>query len=108
MPICTSEGACRFAHVIDENPSSTSIEALTVNGAAAVAFSLDAPSEAPSEAPSGVRHVLGREIAAVDAWRLPAGSHRLPLEVSALAARVHVWRLAEGERVETGRLTVAR
>jgi hypothetical protein len=52
--------------------------------------------------------VLGREVAPVQGGWLAAGPHRLGLDVSRLPAGVYVWRLAAGDRVESGRLTVAR
>ncbi len=83
------------AAVLSPNPAS---------GRAAVAFALDAPAEVRLV----LYDVLGREAAAVQSGHLDAGAHRLSLDVSALPAGVYVWRLAAGERVENGRLTVMR
>ena len=71
---------------------------------AAVRFSLAAPSDVHL----ALYDVLGREVAAVDAGHLTAGTHRLPLDVSKLPAGVYVWRLSAGDRAEAGRLTVTR
>lgn len=74
------------------------------SGRVVVALTLTAPSEVRLV----LHDALGREVAALDAGALDAGAHRLALDVSALPAGVYVWRLAAGDRVETGRLTVAR
>jgi hypothetical protein len=80
--------------VLSPNPAS---------GIAAVAFSLAEVAAARLV----LYDVLGREVLSVDAGYLGAGVHRVGLDLSSLPAGVYVWRLSAGDRVETGRLTVA-
>jgi len=75
-----------------------------VSGRAALAFTLAAPADGSL----ALYDVLGREVMVVDAGRLDAGAHRLPLDVSRLSAGMYVWRLTLGDRAETGQLTVVR
>ncbi|WP_412067819.1 hypothetical protein [Rubrivirga sp. IMCC43871] len=61
---------------------------------------------APGEASLAVYDVLGREVASARG-RLGAGPQHLALDAT-LPAGVYVWRLAVGDQVETGHVTVAR
>jgi hypothetical protein len=71
---------------------------------AAVTFALSSPSAVRLTLYDG----LGRRVAGGEAGFLPAGRHRLALDVSALPSGVYGWRLVAERLVAHGRLTVAR
>ena len=82
----------------------TAVSPNPLSDRATLSFALDTPSEVRV----ALYDVLGREVAAVAAGTLEAGPHRLGLDLSALPTGAYVWRLTAGDRVEAGRLTVAR
>lgn len=62
----------------------------------------------PSDVRLSLHDVLGREVAVLAEGPRSAGEHRLVVDGARLAPGVYVWRLARGEEVTTGRLTVVR
>src|SRR5690606_39854215 len=63
---------------------------------------------ASSDVRLAVYDVLGREVAVLVDGRVEAGQHAATFDASGLAAGAYVYRLAAGNDVEVGRLTVAR
>jgi hypothetical protein len=63
---------------------------------------------APAEVRLAVYDALGREVAVLVDGVLAAGSHAAVLDGASLPAGVYVYRLATGDRVQSGRLTVVR
>jgi plastocyanin len=63
---------------------------------------------APAEVRLAVYDALGREVAVLVDGALAAGSHAAVLDGASLPAGVYVYRLATGDRVQSGRLTVVR
>lgn len=74
-----------------------------VRGEATFSFSLTAEADVSL----AVYDVQGREVARVAEGRMAPGAHTATL-AEGLPSGVYLWRLATGERVETGRLTVVR
>ena len=64
----------------------------------------------PQRAPVAVQvyDMVGRQVSAVDAGDLGAGSHRIALDLSRLPAGVYIYRLTAGSDIATGRLTTVR
>ncbi len=62
--------------------------------------------EAAAHVRLAVYDLLGREVAVLVDGALEAGRHRAALDAGALAAGTYVYRLAAGEHVRTGRITL--
>jgi plastocyanin len=94
-PVGSSSVTAPAEVVVSPNPLSHS---------ATVSFSL---AEA-AQVRLAVYDMLGREVAVLVDGQVGAGSHTAVFEAGSLAAGTYVYRLAAGDHVETGRLTVAR